>query len=240
VRSIFSFLIWMHFGLVLTLYALYFLQIQTARKIFRVVIRRPAVEHRSQAKAILLVRGLVVATATIIGRPGIRQGGGRDDGSLKFRCHRRHAMQLTLYTDYSLRVLLYLGVNPRRMVTITDIAQSYGISRNHLVKVVHNLATQEFIHTSRGRGGGITLARPAAEINIGDVVRHTEVNFHLVECFDRERNRCPIAAACSLKNALSEAQRAFIAVLDSYTLADVVDNKEWLGDVLKVPAAGDA
>ena len=144
-------------------------------------------------------------------------------------------MQLTLYTDYSLRVLLYLGLNPRRMATITDIAQSYKISRNHLVKVVHNLAMQGFINTTRGRGGGITLARPAAEINIGDVVRHTEVNFHLVECFDRERNTCPIAAACFLKSALYEAQRAFMTVLDRYTLADVVDNKDWLQSVLKVP-----
>jgi len=144
-------------------------------------------------------------------------------------------MQLTLYTDYSLRVLLYLGLNPRRMATITDIAQSYGISRNHLVKVVHNLAMQGFINTTRGRGGGITLARPAAEINIGDVVRHTEVNFHLVECFDRERNTCPIAVACFLKSALYEAQGAFMAVLDRYTLADVLDNRDWLQSVLKVP-----
>lgn len=148
-------------------------------------------------------------------------------------------MQLTLYTDFSLRVLIYLGLNPRRMATITDIAQSYGISRNHLVKVVHNLATQGFIHTSRGRGGGIALARPPMEINIGDVVRHTEVNFHLVECFDRERNTCPIAAACFLKGALYEAQRAFIAVLDRYTLADVLDNRDWLSAVLKVPLSED-
>ena len=149
-------------------------------------------------------------------------------------------MQLTLYTDYSLRVLIYLGVNPRRMATITDIAQSYGISRNHLVKVVHNLATQGFIHTSRGRGGGIVLARPMKEINIGDVVRHTEVNFHLVECFDRERNTCPIAAACFLKGALNEAQQAFVAVLDRYTLADVLDNRDWLGTVLKIPQSEEA
>lgn len=149
-------------------------------------------------------------------------------------------MQLTLYTDYSLRVLLYLGINRGQVATITDIAQSYGISRNHLVKVVYNLATQGFIHTSRGRGGGITLARPAAEINIGDVVRHTEVNFHLVECFDRERNTCPIAAACFLKNALNEAQQAFIAVLDRFSLADVVENKDWLRAALKVSESGEA
>ena len=144
-------------------------------------------------------------------------------------------MQLTLYTDYSLRVLLYLGLNPKRMATITDIAGSYGISRNHLVKVVHNLALQGFINTTRGRGGGITLARPPAEINVGDVVRHTEMNFHLVECFDKERNTCPITAACFLKRALYEAQQAFITVLDRYTLAEVLDNKDWLRKVLNVP-----
>ena len=149
-------------------------------------------------------------------------------------------MQLTLYTDYSLRVLLYLGLKPRRMATITDIAQSYGISRNHLVKVVHNLATQGFIHSTRGRGGGITLARPAAEINIGDVVRHTEVNFDLVECFDRERNTCPIAVACILKSALYEAQQAFMSVLDRYSLADVLENKDWLRSALKLADATEA
>lgn len=143
-------------------------------------------------------------------------------------------MQLTLYTDYSLRALLYLGLNPRQMATITAIADSYRISRNHLVKVVHNLAVQGFVQTTRGRGGGLILARPPAEINIGDVVRHTEVNFNLVECFDCEHNTCPIAAACILKNGLHEAQRAFMAVLDRYTLADVLENKEWLRLVLRV------
>jgi len=144
-------------------------------------------------------------------------------------------MQLTLYTDYSLRVLLYLSLNPRRMATITEISESYQISRNHLVKVVHNLATQGFLQTTRGRGGGLSLARPPAEINIGDVVRHTEMNFHLVECFDREHNTCPISAACFLKGGLYEAQRAFLAVLDRYTLAEVLENQEWLRSVLRVP-----
>ena len=144
-------------------------------------------------------------------------------------------MQLTLYTDYSLRVLLYLGLNRQHMATITEIAASYGISRNHLVKVVHNLATQGYIRTTRGRGGGLTLARAPVEINIGDVVRHTEVNFHLVECFDQEHNTCPISAACNLKGGLYEAQRAFIAVLDRYTLEDVLVNQEWLRSVLRVP-----
>jgi Rrf2 family nitric oxide-sensitive transcriptional repressor len=144
-------------------------------------------------------------------------------------------MQLTFYTDYSLRVLLYLGLSPRRMVTITEIAGSYGISRNHLVKVVHNLATHGFLNTTRGRGGGLTLARHPREINIGDVVRHTEVNFELVECFNPQRNTCPIASACFLQGVLHDAQKAFMAVLDSYTLEDMLGNKKWLGRVLKVP-----
>lgn len=144
-------------------------------------------------------------------------------------------MQLTLYTDYSLRVLLYLGLNPERIATITEIADSYGISRNHLVKVVHNLATQGFVSTTRGRGGGLTLGRAPHKINIGDVVRHTEVTFDLVECFDKAKNTCPIAAACFLKGALYEAQKAFMAVLDRYTLEDVLANADWLRKVLKVP-----
>jgi len=144
-------------------------------------------------------------------------------------------MQLTLYTDYSLRVLIYLGLNEQRIATITEISNSYHISRNHLVKVVHNLATQGFINTTRGRGGGLALARPPRQINIGDVVRHTEVNFNLVECFDHEHNTCPISPACFLKGGLYEAQRAFMAVLDRYSLEDVLTNPEWLRSVLKVP-----
>lgn len=145
-------------------------------------------------------------------------------------------MQLTLYTDYSLRVLLYLGLVPERTATITEIADAYKISRNHLVKVVHNLSIHGFIQTTRGRGGGICLARPPGQIVIGDVVRHTEMNFTLVECFDRELNTCPIAAACILKDALSEAQKAFMAVLDKNTLADTLKNADWLRMKLRVPS----
>ena len=130
-------------------------------------------------------------------------------------------MQLTLYTDYSLRVLLYLGLVPGRTATITEIAEVYQISRNHLVKVVHNLSIHGFIQTTRGRGGGIALPCPPEDIVIGNVVRHTEVNFNLAECFDLERNTCPIAAACRLKGVLHEAQHAFICVLDKQTLADI-------------------
>lgn len=146
-------------------------------------------------------------------------------------------MQLTLYTDYSLRVLLYLALVPGRTATITEISGAYGISRNHLVKVVHNLSVQGFIQTTRGRGGGICLSRPPEQIVIGDVVRHTEVNFKLVECFDREFNTCPIAVACVLKDTLYDAQKAFMAVLDEKTLADIVKNADRLRMNLRVAPA---
>lgn len=143
-------------------------------------------------------------------------------------------MQLTLYTDYSLRVLIYLGSNPEQLVTISEIADSYGISRNHLVKVVHNLATQGFIQTTRGKGGGMRLGKVPGEINLGDLVRRTEGGFDLVECLNREKNTCPITPACALKGFVSEALDAFIAVLDKYTLADVVRNRTQLSNILRL------
>lgn len=143
-------------------------------------------------------------------------------------------MQLTLYTDYSLRVLIFLGMRPERQATITEIAESYGVSRNHLVKVVHNLASLGYINTTRGRGGGMLLARPAKEINIGDVVRRTEANFDLVECFDKENNTCPIAPGCILIKGLKAARSAFLDVLDGFTLADVVANSDQLAGLLKI------
>ncbi len=149
-------------------------------------------------------------------------------------------MQLTLYTDYSLRVLVYLGVKHEGVSTITDIARDYGISRNHLVKVVHNLGNLGYIKTLRGRGGGVMLARDASLINIGDVVRHTEGNFTLVECFDHKINTCPISEMCALKGALHMAQRRFIEVLDEFTLADVVGNRQELSTLLGVPVVNEA
>ncbi|NOY71715.1 MAG: Rrf2 family transcriptional regulator [Gammaproteobacteria bacterium] len=144
-------------------------------------------------------------------------------------------MQLTVYTDYSLRVLVYLGLRPDTPVTITEIADSYAISRNHLVKVVHNLGTHRFILTTRGRGGGLILARNPEEINIGDVVRHTELNFDLLECFNMEKNTCPIASVCALKTGLQAAQKAFVDVLDQFSLQDVIQNKKELAALLSVP-----
>lgn len=152
-------------------------------------------------------------------------------------------MQLTLYTDYSLRVLVYLGLKGEELSTISEIARHYGISRNHLVKVVHNLANHGFIQTSRGKGGGMRLGRRPEEVNIGAVVRHTEGNFNLVECFDAKSSGCPITPICKLKGALSRAVKSFLSVLDGYSLADVLENDKELSDMLYAldmkPPSGD-
>jgi len=141
-------------------------------------------------------------------------------------------MQLTYYTDYSLRVLMYLAIRRGRMANISEIAERYGISRNHLVKVVHNLARGGFIKSYRGKGGGIELARDAGQISIGEVVRYTEGPLKPVECFDIERNRCVIANVCGLADVIEEACGSFFATLDRYTLADLVRRRERLSKVL--------
>jgi Rrf2 family nitric oxide-sensitive transcriptional repressor len=133
----------------------------------------------------------------------------------------RHEMRLTLYTDYSLRVLLYLASKEEEIVTITELADFYNISRNHLVKVVHNLGLNGYILTIRGRHGGIKLARPAKKIPIGEVVRSTEPDFDLLECFNPATDRCVITRSCSLKSVLFKAQTGFLDVLDKHTLADI-------------------
>ncbi len=143
-------------------------------------------------------------------------------------------MQLTLYSDYSLRVLIYLGAHPGHRATISEIAQSYGISRNHLVKVVHNLANLGFIDTVRGRSGGMILALVPALINIGDVVRKTEPDFDIVECFNETTNTCPISPSCALIKVLKIARNRFIETLDEYTLADVVANASQLAVYLRI------
>lgn len=135
-------------------------------------------------------------------------------------------MQLTQYTDYSLRVMAYLA-QAEGLSTISEIADYFGVSRNHLVKVVHNLATHGFIHSTRGKGGGIRLARPADVISLGDVVRVTEPNFDLVECFNPARDCCIVTRQCGLKAPLYEAQRAFMAVLDRSTLAEAARSTAW-------------
>lgn len=133
-------------------------------------------------------------------------------------------MKLTLYSDYSLRVLMYVARQEHR-VQIDEIAKFYGISKNHLTKVVNNLATLGYIETTRGRGGGIRIKMAPEEINIGALIRKTEENFTLVECFDRETNTCPIAGICGLQGVLGEALNAYLSVLDKYTLQDVLFRK---------------
>lgn len=142
-------------------------------------------------------------------------------------------MQLTQYTDYSLRVLVFLAAVDRA-ATVAEIAERYGISRNHLVKVAHQLGKKGYVATERGRGGGIRLARPPGEINLGSVVRDMEPNFHLVECFNPGGNHCVITPACALMHVLGEANAAFFAVLESRTLADVAGNAGALRRLLGV------
>jgi Rrf2 family transcriptional regulator, nitric oxide-sensitive transcriptional repressor len=131
-------------------------------------------------------------------------------------------MQLTLFSDYSLRVLLYLSAHRERRVALSEISAAYGISQNHLVKVIQRLIEAQLVMSARGRGGGLTLARDPAAINVADVVRLTEPHSNLVECFDRRTNTCPIDSACGLKGALVRAQEAFFAELARYSLADFV------------------
>ena len=130
-------------------------------------------------------------------------------------------MRLTYLTDYSLRVLMYVSAVPQRLVTIQEIAQGYGISENHLMKVVHGLAQHGFIETVRGRGGGLRLARPASDITVGAVVRAVEDDFALVECF-RTDNTCRITPVCRLRGVLQDALSAYFEVLDNRTLAELV------------------
>lgn len=131
-------------------------------------------------------------------------------------------MHLTYRTDYSIRVLLYLALHPDRLVTTREISEAYGISKNHLVRVVLHLNKCNFIENHPGRTGGVKLARPADSFTLGDVVRLTEPDFHLVECFNEVDNTCPIISVCSLKGVLKKANSAFLGVLDSFTLADLV------------------
>ncbi len=144
-------------------------------------------------------------------------------------------MQLTQYTDFALRTLLYLALTSEN-VTITEIAERYNISRNHLVKVVHNLGKLGYITTVRGRQGGLRLARSPESINLGEVVRRTEPNFHLVECFDRANDRCILTPGCQLKGVLGKAFKAFTGVLDEYTLADLISNRRELERLLSISA----
>ena len=140
-------------------------------------------------------------------------------------------MKLTTFTDYSLRVLIYVAAAPGGRATIAEIARDFDISENHLVKVAHLLGREGILLNTRGRGGGLALARPAKEINVGAVVRLTEGADYPAECFG-EHNRCAIAPVCRLAGVFDEALRAFYAVLDRHTLADLVHNRARIVSIL--------
>jgi Rrf2 family nitric oxide-sensitive transcriptional repressor len=147
-------------------------------------------------------------------------------------------MRLTTFTDYTLRTLIYLAVRQEKLVTISDIANAYGISANHLMKVVHQLALTGDIATLRGQRGGMRLARNPDAINIGEVVRRTEPDLELVACFGETRH-CVIEEGCVLRHALGAALHAFLAVLDRYTLADLVEPRQTLAALLRVDLPGE-
>lgn len=142
-------------------------------------------------------------------------------------------MRLTVLSDYSMRVLMYLGARPDRLATIEEIAQAYEISENHLMKVVHGLARHGFVETVRGRGGGLRLGKPASEITVGAVLRAVEDDFALVECLGSD-DTCRITNVCRLKRVLKSALGAYFQVLDNSTLADLVARPKSLIDELAI------
>ena len=144
-------------------------------------------------------------------------------------------MRLTTFTDYSLRVLIYLAAEPARRATIAEIAASFEISENHLTKVVAFLGKSGLLANVRGKGGGLELARAADRIVVGEVVRLAEGSARPAECFDRDHGNCSIARVCRLRGVLGEAVAVFQAVLDRYTVQDLVANRGALARVMFVP-----
>jgi Rrf2 family nitric oxide-sensitive transcriptional repressor len=145
-------------------------------------------------------------------------------------------VRLTVYTDFSLRLLMYVAVRQDTLATIGEVADAYGIPKNHLTKVAHQLGLAGYITTVRGKGGGFRLAMEPDSIGLGEVVRRTEPDFAVVPCFEPVGAPCPIVPACGLIGVLHEASIAFLAVLDRYTLADVVRRRPELRALLNLPA----
>lgn len=144
---------------------------------------------------------------------------------------------MTFHTDYALRMLIYAALRPDGVCTVNDVAVTYGLSRNHLLKVALTLRNLGLIETIRGRSGGIRIAKAPAEINIGALVRATEEDFSLVECMQGVGGTCAISPACRLKGVFAEALAAYLAVLDTYTLADIVRNRAVLKPLLGISEA---
>ena len=146
-------------------------------------------------------------------------------------------MRLTIYTDYALRLLMYLALKDGAVATISEVASSYGISRNHLMKVAYELGAAGYIETIRGRGGGMRLAKPAESVRLGDIVRRTEPDMALVTCFEPAEAPCAIKRCCVLRGALERARAAFNDVLDDYSLADLVQPRSRLKTMLSITPA---
>ena len=142
-------------------------------------------------------------------------------------------MRLAEYTDYTLRVLMYCAARPDRLVTIAELAEQHGVSKNHLMKIVNDLARQGVLQTLRGRGGGLRLLKQPADIGIGDVVRSSETDFRLVECFDPLTNTCTLTPSCRLKSVFDSALKAYFRELDGVTLADISTPATLAVDALK-------
>jgi Rrf2 family nitric oxide-sensitive transcriptional repressor len=141
-------------------------------------------------------------------------------------------MQLTLFTDYALRTLMYLGAHPGEVVPASTISEAYRISLEHTAKAAKWLTQRGYLRAQRGNGGGLTLARPPESVRLGALIRETEPHLDLFECFDTARASCPLTSACKLKAALFRAREAFLDVLDSYTLADLITNSPELLQLL--------
>lgn len=146
-------------------------------------------------------------------------------------------MRINAYTDYSLRVLIHAAAIYPQRTTVQEVADAYGISKNHLMKVINELGRGGYIETQRGRAGGFALSRPPERIKVGEVVRFAEKDNVLVECFDAISNKCVITPACKLKFHLHEAIQAFYASLDRYTVADLYDKPEAILRHLGLPAS---
>ena len=149
-------------------------------------------------------------------------------------------MRLTQFSDYALRTLLYLGVHDDRLVPVAEVARSYGVSHNHLVKVAGMLTELGVVEAVRGRGGGLRLAMEPSQVNVGWIVRRTEPDMNLVECFNKDTDTCPITPACMLKKVLYEARKSFLDTLERYTLEDFLassDRREALVQLWEIARA---
>ena len=143
-------------------------------------------------------------------------------------------MRLTVYTDYALRLLMYLAVKQEGLATIAEVAERYDISKNHLTKVAYQLGAAGYVETVRGRNGGLRLAKPPASIGLGEIVRRTEPDMAIVSCFKPIEEPCAIRPCCVLKNAFGKARDAFLDVLDGYTLKDLVEPRSRLARLLDI------